>query len=252
MVKKKILIWLLILTMGTIVTACGEKKTSTDSATEGNNVQRSNVEEVDAETGESYYLLADFENYFECTQVKYEATFGKITQISKEKEPDMVTYGNQSAKLEILGTEETFHQRWPQMRIATNSGFFNKTTDFSNVTKITFDIYNALEYETTIWFYVNESVNPRSTMQDRILTNPNYEWCITNPIVLKPGQWNHIEIPAEEMKILKYDADLKPYFAYGKEALKEVGAFDLMFDRGEAHEVQQVYYIDNIRAYLEK
>ena len=35
-----------------------------------------------------------------------------------------------------------------------------------------------------------------------------------------------------------------------EEALKEVGAFDILFDRGETHDVQQVYYIDNVRAYL--
>ena len=43
--------------------------------------QRSNVMEYDDQIGEYYYLIGDFENYFECSQVKY--TGGRMAQIDK-------------------------------------------------------------------------------------------------------------------------------------------------------------------------
>ena len=249
--KKKIIPLLLCVVVLTALTACaGKKPAGADVKTEASDERRSNVKETDKETGEEYYLLGDFENYYECTQVKYQGSFGKVTEIKKSEEPDMVTYGKQSAKLEILGTEQTWRQRNPILRLATTSAFFNETTNFTDLSRLTFDIYNAMDYEVTIRFYVDVKVDPQWTIEDQHQTNDNYEYCITNKIVLEPNQWNHVEIQAEDMKIVKNDADQKPYLAYGEEALEMVGAFCLMFDRGELHEEQQVYYIDNVRAYL--
>ena len=153
--KKKIITLLLSLVMIAALTACaGEKSAQTDADVNADvsDERRSNVKETDAQTGETYYLLGDFENYFECTQIKYQGTFGTVTEVKKSEEPDMVTYGEQSAKLEIVGTEQTWRARNPIMRIATTTAFFNETTNFSDMSKLTFEIYNAMDYEGTIRF----------------------------------------------------------------------------------------------------
>lgn len=232
------------------LTACATEKVAQEDDTEASSEQRKNVVEKDVETGETYYLLADFENYYETTQVKYGASFGTVTEIQKSEEPDMVPYGQQSVKLEIQGNEETWHQHNPYMRFSTNGGFFNLTTDFSHMTKFTFDIYNGQDYEVTIRFYPDTNVNPRSTLADRVVVDDNYEYNIINTITLEPNAWNHVEIPAEEMKILMYDTEGQAYNVYGAEALKTVGGFHIMFDRGELHEKPQIYYFDNVRAYV--
>jgi len=232
------------------LTACTAIKTAQKNDTETSTEQRKNVVETDEKTGKKYYLLADFENYYETTQVKYGASFGTVTEIRKSDEPDMVTYGEQSVKLEILGNEETWHQHYPYMRFCTNGGFFNLTTDFSNMTKFTFDIYNGQDYEVSIRFYPDANVNPRATLADRVIVDDNYEYNIINIITLEPNAWNHIEIPAEEIKNLMYDTAGQAYNVYGADALKTVGGFHIMFDRGELHEEQQVFYFDNVRAYI--
>lgn len=212
--------------------------------------QRRNVKETDAETGEEYYLLADFENYFECAQVSYNASFGTITPITKKDEPDMVPYGEQSVKLEILGTEETWRMRRPTMRFYNGSGFFDETTDFSNMSKITFDIYNAQDYEACIRFYIDEGIEKTYNPDMSLHNNTDYAWNTVILFDLKPNSWNHIEIPAEDIRIVRYDANLQSYFAYGADALSLVGGFNIEFDRGEIHEEQEVFYFDNLRAYL--
>lgn len=210
--------------------------------------QRSNVKETDAETGEEYYLLGDFENYFECSQVAYNASFGTVTQITKEEEPDMVPYGNQSVKLKILGTEESFFMIRPTMRFSTKSAFFDETTDFSNVSRISFDIYNTQDYEASVRFYIDDQVSYR---QDRsYLYNTDYANCPSIILDLKPNSWNHIEIPSEDIKVLKYDKNGSGYMAYGAEALQTTCGINIEFDRGEIHEEQEVFYFDNLRAYL--
>lgn len=248
--KKKIIPLMLGLALLTGLTACADQKTAQVDEKKTETTQRKNVTETDETTGESYYLLGDFENHFEATQVKAGASFGTITQVKKEEEPDMVTYGNQSLKLEILGTEQTWHQHQPYLRFSTNNGFFNQTTDFSNMSKFTFDIYNGQDYEVNIRFYPDVNINPRSTLADKVLVDDNYEYRITNIITLEPNAWNHVEIPAKEMRIIQYDKEGKPYNVYGAEALTGIGGFHIMFDRGELHEKQQIYYLDNVRAYL--
>ncbi len=248
--KHRLIGFFLILTMMISLTACAGKPSAQADVNNVTEEQRKNVKETDKETGETYYLLGDFENYFEASQVKYTASFGTVTQIAKSEEPDMVTYGEQSLKLEILGTETTWHMRSPSMRFSTNNGFFHETTDFSDMSKFTFDIYNGQDYEVSIRFYMNPEINPRSTMDDRVVIDDNYEYNILNIITLEPNSWNHVEIQAEEIKRLMYDTEGNPYHEIGEEALTAVGGFHILFDRGELHENTQVYYIDNVRAYL--
>lgn len=254
MKKKKIVIvaLLLLLTISAVLAVVlinSNKKTANDDST-AKEEQRTNVKEKDDETGEEYYLLADFENYFECSQVSYIASFGTVTQISKEEEPDMVPYGNQSVKLEILGTEESWRQRRPTMRFFNGNGFFNATTDFSNMSKISFDIYNAQDYEASIRFYIDSSIKRTNSQLLNIFTNTDYKYNTVNVIDLKPNSWNHIEIPAEDIRAVKYDEQAKAYFVYGSEALEVVGGFNIEFDRGEIHEETEIFYFDNLRAYM--
>lgn len=245
--KKISVLTVALLLLLTSLTACSKKQAANEELA-NKEEQRSNVTETDAETGEEYYLLGDFENYFECSQVAYNASFGTVTQITKEEEPDMVPYGNQSVKLKILGTEESFFMIRPTMRFSMKSAFFDQTTDFSNVSRISFDIYNTQDYEASVRFYIDDLENYR---QDRsYLYNTDYTNCPSIILDLKPNSWNHIEIPAEDIKVLKYDKNGSGYMAYGAEALQTTCGINIEFDRGEIHEEQEVFYFDNLRAYL--
>ncbi len=246
--KKRLLLITLGLVLAFSMSGCKDK--AKDTSNDVKEEQRKNVTGTDEETGEKYYLLADFENYFECTQVKYAASFGTVTEINKKDEPDKVTNGEQSVKLEILGTEETWRHRKPSMRITTTNGFFNQTTNFSDMSKLTFDIYNAQDYEASIRFFVDDKIDPQVTFEDQVLTNANHEFTIIQIIDLEPNSWNHIELNAEDMKLVRYDENGKAYYVYGEEALAAVGGFHIQFDRGELHEEQEVFYFDNVRAYL--
>ena len=136
------------------------------------------------------------------------------------------------------------------MRFATCTGFFDETTDFSNVSKITFDIYNAQDYEASIRFYIDKSIGTSYIHLQSLNVNTDYKWNVVNVIDLEPNSWNHIEILAEDIRTLQYDEKSKPYFVYGEEALETVGGINIEFDRGEIHEEQEVFYFDNLRAYL--
>ena len=242
--KRRIMIAILCLSMLMTATACGKK----DQKEQQDAKQRSNVIETDSETNEKYYLMADFENYFECTQIKYEAAFGTIKEVEKSDKPEYVTYGNQSAKLEIQGTSTQWGARWPQMRISTATDFFDLTEDFSNMTKFTFDIYSDMDYEVTMRFAVDDRVgSSRKNYHFSYLQIDENRWDnVTNKITLQPKQWNHVEISVDEIKVMK-----DYVMTYGSDALSQVGAFVLIFDRGEVHDTKQVYYIDNIRAYFD-
>lgn len=214
--------------------------------------RRSNVIETDVQTGQTYYLLGDFEDYFEATQYKYSADFGTIDVVSKENQPDMVTNGNGSARITIAGNESSWFKRRPNMRISTTSAFFNYTTDFSDMEKLTLDVYNCQDYEVEIRFYLSQAINPRSTLEDRYFTHPYNPNSIIISRVLQPMQWNHLEIGADEFKAVAYDDEGKRYLQAGAEALAVTGGFHITFDRGELHENPQQFYIDNVRAYIQK
>lgn len=230
--------------------ACGQKQAQQtgDEAEQSQNKenkteQRKNVIEKDEKTGESYYLLGDFENYFECSQVKYSNSFGKVTQIKKSEKPDMVTYGEQSVKVDILGVEETWHKLDPCMEFSSSTGFFDLTSDFSNMSKFTFDIYNAQDYEVGIRVY-------QGSGGEMVFVNENHNLCLSTRFTLKPNQWNHVEMDASLFKGIQYDIQLQAFNSTGADALKSVNNFVIMFDRGELHESEQTYYVDNVRAYL--
>lgn len=155
----------------------------------------------------------------------------------------MVTYGEQSVKLDIFGSEETWFKIRPSMGFDVNSGFFNLTSNFSNMSRFTFDIYNGQDYEVTIRVCNGDG-------EERAFINDNYSLSKTVKVDLQPKQWTHVEIPAEDFKFVKYDNSAQPYLVSGAEALEDVSYLLIMFDRGELHENGQIYYVDNVRAYL--
>ncbi len=249
---KKVIGLLMALVCLLCLCACGND-TDAPAATQPQEeevIRRSNVVETDPENGQTYYLLGDFEDYYEATQVKYSADFGKVEVVSKEQEPDKVTYGNGSIHVTISGNESTWFKRRPNMRLSTTSAFFSYTTDFSNMEKLTLDVYNCQDYEVEIRFYLSQDINPRSVLEDRYFSSPYNPHTIIVSRMLQPGQWNHLEIAADEFTAIAYDANGQRYSLRGAEALQATGGFHITFDRGELHDQPQQFYLDNVRAYL--
>jgi len=233
------------------LSACNGEQPEAPAATEPEAEQRSNVVETD-ENGQTNYLLADFENYFEASQLGLFADFGTMELVSRQDQPEMVTNGEASAHITISGNESSWLKRRPNLRISTTTGYFNYTTDFSNMEYLALDIYNCQDYEVEIRFYVNPSIDANNTMEDRYATHPNNPYNIVYSVFLQPQQWNNLKIPAEEFKLVAYDDNGARYMKYGADALEAVGGFHITFDRGELHENPQQFYIDNIRAYIKK
>ncbi|MBQ1211716.1 MAG: hypothetical protein IIX68_07935 [Clostridia bacterium] len=211
--------------------------------------RRSNVKLTD-ENGQEYYLMGDFENYYEATQVKYSAGFGKVDMISKAEQPDKVTNGEGSIHVTVAGNESTWHKRRPNIRFSTTNAFFNATTDFSKLDRFTLDVYNCQDYEVELRFVLSTQVYNNVTFEDRILTDPNYEYSTAESYYLAPNTWTTVEVPADVMRYVSWDTEGKAYLVTGAEALSAVGAFVFTFDRGELHENPQEFYFDNARAYL--
>ena len=247
---KKILCLALALICFFTLTACKGEQPETPADTQPEVEQPSNVVEVD-ENGQTYYLLADFENYYEASQLGLYADFGTIDLVSREDEPEMVTNGEGSGHITISGNESSWLKRRPNLRISTTTGFFNYTTDFSDMEYLALDIYNCQDYEVEIRFYVNPSIDANNTIEDRYATHPNNPYNIVYCTFLQPG-WNNLKIPAEEFKLVAYDDAGVRYMKYGADALEAVGGFHITFDRGELHENPQQFYMDNVRAYIKK
>jgi len=197
---------------------------------------RSNVMEYDEEIGEDYYLIGDFESYFECSQVKY--TGGKMAQIKKSEHPDLVTYGEQSLQVVVPAGESDV-----SLRMATDTAFFNATTDFSNLSKVSFDVYNAQDESRSVRFYLNRFV--RTATSDGTW---NYAWediwhddnqySTSFRFDLNPNGWTHIEITAQE-----FANKLQP-------DLSQVDGFYVEFEDGRLYDTDQTYYLDNVRVYI--
>lgn len=254
---KKQICLILICVMLLSLAACGDRKntetTTVPSVTDNGPVEerepRTNVVETDVETGETYYLLADFETYFECSQVKNAGDLGKIDMISKTEEPDKVTNGDGSIHITVSGASDFMRKFKPYLRFSTVGELFNLTTDFSNMDRLTFDIYNCQDYNAQIRVWMTAEINPRHTFPDLTFSNANNPNTIVHIVELVPG-WNHVEVPAEAFKAPSYDSSAQLVMLSGAEALSAVGAFGIYFDRGELHEIPEEFYLDNVRAYL--
>ena len=248
---KKILCLILALLCFATLSACKGEQPEIPAATQPEEEQRSNVVETD-ENGQTYYLLADFENYYEASQLGLFADFGTMELVSRQEQPEMVTNGEGSAHITISGNESSWMKRRPNLRISTTTGYFNYTTDFSDMEYLALDIYNCQDYEVEIRFYMNPQIDTNNAMEDRYATHPNNPYNIVYSVMLQPQQWNNLKIPAEEFKLVAYDDNGVRYMKYGAEALEAVGGFHITFDRGELHENPQEFYMDNVRAYILK
>lgn len=252
---KKQLCLILALVLMLSMAACGgsqEPDTTTEpveTKTVVTEMLQSNVVGTDEQTGETYYLLADFEDYYQCSQVKYGGDVGKMDMVSKADEPDMVTNGEGSVHITVSGRSSFQRLFKPYIRISTTGEFFNLTSDFSDMTRLTFDIYNCQDYEAQMMVYMNDSLNPSVDYPDFTFTNADNPNTIVTMVSLEPG-WNHVEIPAEQFKIQSYDNSGSLVMLSGADALETVGAFCLSFDRGSLHETPEEFYLDNIRAYI--
>lgn len=199
---------------------------------------RSNVMEYDDEIGEYYYLIGDFESYFECSQVKYSG--GKMAQIKKSEHPDLVTYGDQSLQVVVPAGESDV-----SLRMATDTAFFNETTDFSNLTKVSFDVYNAQDESRSVRFYLNRFM--RTATSDGTW---NYAWediwhddnqySTSFRFDLNPNGWTHIEITAQD------------FANKNQPDLSQVDGFYVEFEDGRLYDANQTYYLDNVRVYIEE
>ena len=157
------------------------------------------------------YMLLDFETYWETVQPLYSATFGKVTMIT---DSEYVTHGKQSIKMEITGTEQSMGYVRPHINLQTTNQYFQKT-DFSDCDYFAFDLYNALDYDNHVDFQV--------------------EGKIVKTVECKPG-WNYVQISINDEVFESID-------------LTTVSQFRFWFDRGEDHDVTQVFYMDNFRAH---
>ena len=189
-----------------------------------NNIVDSNIVE------NGCYLLADFENYEQITQMKLGWTFGKVTPITNEQDPEKVTHGKQCIKAEVLGREEMRGGKLsPFLGFKTNGIYFQKA-DFTDCESFLVDIFSAMDYEIKVDFYVNDLRNEVAYSQ--------IELPYRIEIRLQPGK-NSLEIPIDE-NLLEGRPQTGIY--------KNVSDFGFVFDRGELHEETQTFYIDNLRA----
>ena len=157
------------------------------------------------------YMLLDFETYWETVQPIWAATFGKVTMITDSA---YVTHGKQSVKMEITGTEQSMGYVRPHINLDTTNQYFQKT-DFTDCDYFAFDIYNALDYDNHVDFQVGSK--------------------IVKTVECKPG-WNYVKVDVSDEVFSNVD-------------LSNVLQFRFWFDRGEDHEVTQVFYMDNFRAH---
>lgn len=161
------------------------------------------------------YMLMDFETYWEVVQPVWGRSFGKVTMIT---DPEYVTHGKQSVKLEILGTEYWVGRNvQPLLYLETYNQYFQKK-DFSDCDYFAFDIYNALDVDN--WMRWSMEGSSGGVVAD---------------ITLHPG-WNHVKIDLESEQ-------------YAGTDLSDVDSFWVFFNRGEVFEETQVFYLDNVRAH---
>ena len=240
--KKRILTAFLCVCLLLCFAACDDQQSQTAQGQDARpdviakEKKRSNVMEYDQEAGEYYYLLGDFENYFECSQVKY--TGGRMAQVTKSENPDLVTYGNQSLQITVPAGESDV-----ALRMATDTAFFNETTDFSNLTKVSFDVYNAQDEVRSVRFYLNRFM--RTATSDGTW---NYAWediwhddnqyGTSFRFDMEPNAWTHIEITVQD------------FAGKLQEDLSQIDGFYVEFEDGRLFDTDQIYYLDNVRVYI--
>ena len=197
------------------------------------------LEEPDAENfttinsnlyGDGFYELADFESYAETIQNKYSGNAQLALSANAQS-------GNYSLKIAVQPGQggETI---W----IPTTSKYFSATTDFSGASKITFMVYNAQSADSTVRFYLNtynrsgDVYNAGTYFKgDADIWHDDHPQNTSLRFTLAPG-WNEITINTADMNV----------------DLSYVGAFIIAFDSGAGFSAEQVFYLDDVRVYMNK
>ena len=178
-----------------------------------------------------YYQLADFESYEETIQNKFIGNAElALSSVAKN--------GNYSLKVAVQPGQDG-ETVW----IPTTSKYFSATTNFSGASKITFMVYNAQNADSTVRFYLNTYNRSGDVYNDGTYYKDSADiWHDDHPsdtsfrFTLAPG-WNEITINAVDI---------------GTDYLSYVGAFIIAFDSGVGYDATQVFYLDDVRVYMNK
>jgi len=178
---------------------------------------------------DGYYQLADFESYAETIQNKFSGN----AQLSLSSE---AKNGNYSLKVAVQPG-----QSGQTVWIPTTSQYFSATTNFSGASKITFKVYNAQASDSAVRFYLNTYDRSGDVYNAGTYNKgSNDVWHDDHPnntslrFTLAPG-WNEITIDTADMGNLSC-----------------VGAFVIAFDSGVGCDDAQVFYLDDVRVYMNK
>ena len=178
---------------------------------------------------DGYYQLADFESYAETIQNKFSGN----AQLSLSSE---AKNGNYSLKVAVQPG-----QSGQTVWIPTTSQYFSATTNFSGASKITFKVYNAQASDSAVRFYLNTYDRSGDVYNAGTYNKgSNDVWHDDHPnntslrFTLAPG-WNEITIDTADMGNLSC-----------------VGAFVITFDSGVGCDDAQVFYLDDVRVYMNK
>ena len=181
--------------------------------------------------GDGFYELADFETYEEIIQNKFSGN----AQLSMSQ---MAQFSNYSLKIAVQPG-----QMGETVWIPTTSQYFSATTDFSGASKITFKVYNAQSTDSTVRFYLNtydrsgDVYNTGTYFKaNEDIWHDDHEQNKSFRFTLAPG-WNEITVNAEDI---------------GTDYLDYVGAFIIAFDSGVGYDTAQVFYLDDVRVYMDK
>ena len=181
--------------------------------------------------GDGFYELADFETYEEIIQNKFSGN----AQLSMSQ---MAQFGNYSLKIAVQPG-----QMGETVWIPTTSQYFSATTDFSGASKITIKVYNAQSTDSTVRFYLNtydrsgDVYNTGTYFKaNEDIWHDDHEQNKSFRFTLAPG-WNEITVNAEDI---------------GTDYLDYVGAFIIAFDSGVGYDTAQVFYLDDVRVYMDK
>ena len=180
---------------------------------------------------DGYYQLADFESYEEAIQNKFSGN-AQLALSSLAKN------GSYSLKVAVQPG-----QKGETVWIPTTSKYFSATTNFSGASKITFMVYNAQSTDSTVRFYLNtydrsgDAYNAGTYLKDSAdVWHDDHPQNASFRFTLAPG-WNEITINAADI---------------GTDYLSYVGAFIIAFDSGVGCDDAQVFYLDDVRVYMNK
>lgn len=165
-------------------------------------------------------LVSSFETYDELIQMRWLNDFGSAKLVDDDK---YVTDGEHAVHLQINGDYKT--NRNPAMGLVLGTSRYEKT-DYSDVEKISVDVYNDNEFTANIYFqYLTQSK--------------------TTPLL---SSENKVELPANTMTTAVFEIDRD--FLSKLLRLDSILQLRLVFDREtEYMQPYRSFYVDNLRYY---